>query len=146
IDPLHKTARDVAIVVFQENDAILDPGFAAKFVNFLNERLAGFVTRMRFASENELHGSRCVIKQSPQPFLVAKQERGPFVGREAARKTDGQNFRVKNPICLANGFRRFSQALAAPPLPFADKLNETKLEFLMRLPKLCIRNIDNAAP
>src|SRR4029453_14334974 len=133
-----------AIVIFQENDAILDPGFAAKFVNFLNERLAGFVTRMRFACENELHGSRCVIEQSSQPFLVAKQERGPFVSRKTARKTDSQNFRVKNPIRLAKGFRRFSQALAAPPLPFADKLNETQLSLVMGPPKFCIRNYDHA--
>ena len=146
IDPLDKTARDVAIVVFQENDAILDSGFAAKFVNLLNERLAGFVARMRFACENELHGSRRVIEQSFQPFLVAEQERGPFVSRETARETDSQNFRVKNPICPANGFRRFPQALATPSLPFADKLDETQFEFLMRLPKLRIRNIDNAAP
>src|SRR4029453_5011117 len=97
IDPLHEAARDVAIVVFQENDAIFDSRFAAKFVNFLNERLASFVTRMRFACEKKLQGLRFCIEQSLQPVLVAKQKRGPFVSGETACKTDGQNFRVENP-------------------------------------------------
>ena len=146
IDTLHKTARDVAVVVFQKNDAIFETDFAAELVNLLDKRLAGFVTWMRFACEDELHRPRGVVEQSLQPFLVAEQERAAFVSRETACKADSQNFRIENAIDFANGLRRFAHALAASSHPFAYKLNETQFKFLMRLPELCIRNIDDAAP
>src|SRR6266478_4107875 len=146
IDTLHETARDVAVVIFQKHDAILETGFTTEFINLLDERFACVVTRMRFARENELNGSRRVVKQSFQPFLVAKQKDATFISRETARKADGQNFRIKNSIDLADALERFAHALATPSLPFAYKLNETQLKFLVRLPELCIRNIDDAAP
>src|SRR5712691_310398 len=101
---------------------------------------------MRFACENELHRPRGVVEQSVQPFLVAEQERAAFVSRKATRKADSQNFWIENAIDFANGLRRFAHALAAPSHPFAYKLNETQFKFLVRLPELCIRNIDDAAP
>ena len=64
IDSLHEAARDVAVVVFQKDDAIFQAGFAAEFVHFLDERLARFIARMRFAGENELHRASGVVHQS----------------------------------------------------------------------------------
>ena len=146
IDTLHETARYVAIVIFQKNDAILEASFATEPVNLLDKGLARLITWMSLACENELHGSRRVVEQSFQSFLVAEQEGTAFVSRETACKADGQNFRIKNSIDLADALERFAHALATPSLPFAYKLNETQLKFLVRLPELCIRNIDDAAP
>src|SRR6266513_705483 len=146
VDTLHETACYVAIVIFQKHDAIFKASVAAQFINLLDKRFACLVTRMRFACENELHGSRRVVEQSFEPFFVAEQEGTAFVGRETARKANGQNFRVKNAIDLADALERFAHALAPSSLPFAYKLNETELKFLVRLPELCIRNIDDAAP
>ena len=39
IDALHETARDVAVVILQKHDAVFETGFAAEFVNFLDEAL-----------------------------------------------------------------------------------------------------------
>src|SRR5882724_4997501 len=146
IHTLDKAPRDITIVVFQKDDAVFEANFAAEFINFLDERLTGLVTRMRFACENELHGSRRVVEQSLQSFLVAEQEGTAFVSRETACKADGQNFRIKNSIDLADALERFPHALATPSLPFAYKLNKTHFKFLVRLPELCIRNIDDTAP
>src|SRR5947199_10793024 len=107
IDPLHEPARDVAVVVLQENDAIFQPGFTAKSVNFLYKRLACFVARVRLACENELHRARSIVHQSLQSLLVTEQKCAAFVSREAARKADRQNFRIKNTIDLANAQERF---------------------------------------
>src|SRR5206468_5226623 len=137
IDPLHEPARDVAVVVLQENDAIFQPGFTAKSVNFLYKRLACFVARMRFACENELYWPRSIIHQSLQSLLVTEQKRAALVSGETARKPDGQCFRVKNPIHLANRLGGFAHSLATLSLPVADKIDQAAFKFLMCLPKLC---------
>ena len=64
IDALDETARNVAVVVFQKDDAIFQAGFATESVNFLDDRLACFIARMRFARENELHRARSIVDQS----------------------------------------------------------------------------------
>ena len=72
INPLHETAGDVTVVVFDKDDAVPEACFATEFVDLLDERLAGFIARMGFARENKLHGPRRVVEQSMQPFLVVK--------------------------------------------------------------------------
>src|SRR5947199_6408688 len=57
-----------------------------------------------------LFRSRGVVHQSLQSFLVAEQKCGALVSGEAARKTDRQNFRVKNAIDVANGLRGLAQS------------------------------------
>ena len=104
IDPLHEAAGDITVVVFQKDNTVFEASFAAEFVNFLDECLAGVVTWMRFACENELHGPRCIVEQSLQPFLVAEQEGAAFISREASGKADRQNFRIENAISPADGF------------------------------------------
>src|SRR4029453_7508519 len=64
IDTLPETARNVAVVVLQKNDAIFQASFTAESVNFLDQRFAGFIAWMRFACENELHGARAIVEQS----------------------------------------------------------------------------------
>jgi hypothetical protein len=54
IDTLNKTARDVAVVIFEKNDAVSIP-LRSEFVNFLDNRFARFVTRMRLPAKNELY-------------------------------------------------------------------------------------------
>ena len=61
-------------------------------------------------------------------------------------KSDRQNFRIENAIDVANRFRRFAHALAAHAHTFAHELDQAQLQFLMRLPKLRVGNVDDAAP
>src|SRR4029077_1903208 len=146
IDSLHEAASDVAIVVFHENDASFQTWFAAELVNFLDQRLPSFIARMRFACEDELDGTHGIVQQSLQSFLVAEQKRAALVAGESAREAHRQNFRVKDAIDFANRFRRFTQSLAASPLAVANKIDEAAFELLMRLPKLRVGNVDDAAP
>ena len=48
------------------------PASAAEFVNLLDERLAAFVVRMRFAGEDELHRAGRVVEQTLQTILIAE--------------------------------------------------------------------------
>ena len=102
IDALAESARDVAVVVLNKDDAVLQARFAREFVDFLDQPLACFIARMRFAGENELHWACRIIRQSLQSFLVAEQKRAALISGETARKTDGQNFRIKDAIYSAN--------------------------------------------
>ena len=65
------------------------PGFAAEFVDFLDQRFACFIARMRFACENKLHRARRIVHQSFQSFLVAEQKCAALVSRKPPRETDG---------------------------------------------------------
>src|SRR6266513_5546076 len=102
IDTLNKTPRDVAVVIFEKNDAVFESHFTSEFVNLLDHRFARFVTRMRLACENELHRPCRIVEQSLQTFPVAKQERAAFISRETPGKADRQNFRIEHTIHLAN--------------------------------------------
>src|SRR5438034_6496734 len=54
IQEVYKFSRDVGVVVLDENDAIMETGFAREFVHFLDKRFAVFVALMRFAGENTM--------------------------------------------------------------------------------------------
>ena len=101
---------------------------------------------MRFAGEDELHRPRLVVEQTLQAFLIAEEQRAAFVGREAARESDRQNFRIENAIDAADRFRRFAGAFARHADALPHKLDQAQFQFLVRLPKLRVGNIDHAAP
>src|SRR5205085_12085838 len=62
INPLHQPARDIGVVIFNEDNPIVKTGFTGEFVNFLNERFTTFVPWMRFAGEYELNRPRRVVE------------------------------------------------------------------------------------
>src|SRR6185369_13186288 len=102
IDSLPEPAGNVTVVVLHENDASFQTGFATEFIHLLDERFARFIARMRFACENKLHRARRIVHQSFQSFLVAEQKCAAFVSGEPSRKSDGQNFWIKNAVDSAN--------------------------------------------
>src|SRR5580700_5962636 len=134
IDPLDEAPRNVAVVIFDKDDAIFDAGFAREFVNLLDKRLAAFIARMRLTGEDKLHWPRRVVEQFLQPLFVAKQERAAFVSGETSRKANGQDFRVENTIDVANRFRRVADPFAPRAHAFAHKFDQTQLKLLVGLP------------
>ena len=92
---MDQTPRDVGVVVFNEDNAIVKTRFTREFVNFLNERFATFISRMRFTSKYELDRMSCVVEQPFQPLFIGKQERATLIGGKASGETDGQDFRIK---------------------------------------------------
>src|SRR5246127_5529984 len=124
IDSLHEPPRDVTVVVLHKNDASFQAWFAAEFVDFLDQRLPCFIARMRFAGKNELHWARCIVHQAFQSFFVGEQKCAALISYEPPRKTDGQNFRIKNAIDFANRLRRFAQSFTALSFAIANKIDE----------------------
>jgi len=72
IGPLHEATRDVTVVIFKKDNTVFETGFAAEFVNFLDERLTGFVAWVCLACEDKLNGPCCIVEQSLEPFLIAE--------------------------------------------------------------------------
>src|SRR5205823_3485022 len=146
IDALNQSPRGVRLVVLDEIDAIIATGFARELVTFLDQGFAAFIARVRFAGENELHRPGGIVQQFVQAIFVGKEERAAFVSSETSRKTDGENLGVENAIGRANGLRRFADAFALSLDPSADELDQTQLQFLVRIPKNGIGNVHDPAP
>src|SRR5207249_10856952 len=70
INGLHQAPRDISVVVLDEDDAIIETGFARELVHFLDKRFAVFVARMRFAGENELNWPGGIVQQFVQAIFV----------------------------------------------------------------------------
>ena len=95
IDSLDQTPRNVGVVIFNEDNPIMKTGFAREFVNFLNERFATFVSRMRFTGEYELDRPSCVVEQSLEPLFIREQESAALIAGEASGEPDGEDLRIK---------------------------------------------------
>jgi len=54
----------------------------------LQNAFAGFVERMRFAGEHELHRTIRIVDHGGQPLNIPQDQIRPLVGREAAREAD----------------------------------------------------------
>ncbi len=68
----------------------------------LDQSLALFVTRVRFARDNELDGSLDVGEQAQQPRRIRQEQIGSFVAGEAAGEAERQYIRPQYlPGCLA---------------------------------------------
>src|SRR5205085_10793947 len=146
INALDEPARDVSVVILDEDHPVFEAVLPAEFVNLLNQRFAAFVLRMRFAGEDELNRPRLVIQQTLEPFLIAEQKRATFVSRESSRETDRENFRIENPVHTPDRFRRFARAFARSADPIADEFNQAQLQLLMRLPQLSARDVGYSPP
>src|SRR5436190_16096973 len=146
IDGLHQAPRNVSVVILDEDDAIIETGFAREFVNFLDQGFAAFVAWMRFAGENELNGSGGIVQQFVQAIFIGEEKRAAFVGSETSRKSDGENLGIENAIGRANGFGRFSDSLPLRLHPSADEHDQAQLQFLVRVPQNGIGNIHDPPP
>ncbi len=96
IDALDQVAADVDVVVLDEDKLVAEPGVAHHAGNLLQDSLSRFVMRMRLAGEQELHGALGVIDHRGQALDVDENQVGPLVGREPARKPDGQRIGGKH--------------------------------------------------
>src|SRR6266480_3901800 len=90
IDALHQVVSEVHLVVFQEGDPALEPGFARERVYALEHLLAGLVGRVRLPGEDKLDRSPRVGQEALQPVEIAEDQRRPLVGREPPGESDRQ--------------------------------------------------------
>ena len=77
---------------------------------------------------------------------VAENQRGAFIGREAARESDGQRFRIQH-FLQAPDFRRGRVALhRAGRGALAHEGDQAALAAAMRFPQLRVGNLGDLGP
>src|SRR5262245_5981775 len=94
IDPLHEAAREIYIVIFDEEHLAGKPRVTHQTGDLLQNLLSRIIARMSFAGEDELNRSLRVVDQRSEHLYVLKDEVGAFIGGEAARKTDRQGIQT----------------------------------------------------
>src|SRR5690242_16701513 len=87
-------ARNVNVIVFQEDQIPGEFAVLAQVNDLLNEPFAVVVPRMRLAGKNELHRALLVANQFHDVFELLENQRGALVGRKTPGKTDGQGIGV----------------------------------------------------
>src|SRR5665213_560468 len=105
--------------------------------NLLDEALAVVVARMRFAGENELHGTLLVAAELHDVLELLENQRRAFVSRETAREADGERVGIQEMIetdvvALREALALEQQSAAAEFNQFAAQLVTERPEFLVR--------------
>src|SRR2546422_3329657 len=83
------------VVVLEERNPALEPGFPGVRVHALQHLLARLVTRMRLAGEHDLHRAPGVHQQPLQPIGIAENQVGPLVGGKPATEADREGFGIE---------------------------------------------------
>ena len=87
-----------------------------------------------------------LLSSFQQPLGLAEEQRAALVRGETPRETDGQDFGVENLVHLPHLRRRFAEALALDADPVAGKIDEARLEFLVRFPEHVVGDAVDAQP
>jgi len=95
VHSLDQKLRGVHIVVLEEGNVAPEPRIFAKTVHLVDEMPTWLVRGMGLAGKYNLNGTPAVLEKVPEPFQIAEQERGAFVGRESPREADREGFRIQ---------------------------------------------------
>src|SRR5581483_703806 len=104
-------ATDVDVVILDKHETVAELRAAHQLGNLLQNSFAGFVMRMRFAGEQELHWALWVIDHGCQVFHVLENQVRALVGGEATCEADRQRIRTENASQPLQTFRRFPATL-----------------------------------
>src|SRR5579884_1626774 len=126
-------ARHVDIIVLQENDLPAKLVAARNAVDLLNQGLARFVGGVRLAREDDLHRALRIEQDAAQAFHIAKDERGAFVGGEAAREADKQRVGIEHMLEFLDLERPFAEPQMLPRVG-----DQFLLAHPVRLPQLFV--------
>ena len=119
---------------------------AADFRNALNQVFSRIILWMRFAGEDQLHRTRLVGQDAPQPFHIAKDQRCPLVRCEAPRESYGQRIGIEH---LVGSFDLYLGRTAPDALiahPIARPADDSLAPAFMSSPQFFGRNGVRAAP
>ncbi len=138
---MHHVARQVHVVVFQQQDVALELGHAAEVVDLLDELLPGPIGRMGLAREHDADLAAGVQEDPLEPLHVREEEHGSLVGCEAPGKPQRQDIRREQSVHLAMAGGRFAQAPQPVVHGSAGPVDHLLLEALMGGPDLGIRQV-----
>ena len=132
----HHLARDMDIVILDEDQFALHLAILAEVNDLLDELLALVVARMRLAGEDELQRTLLVMRQLHDVLELLEDERRALVGGEAAGEPDGQRVGIEqmiegDEVALAEAFALDEQAAAAELDQFPAQPVTERPEFLV---------------
>jgi len=137
---------EVHLVVFQEGDPALEPGFARERVYALEHLLAGLVGRVRLPGEDKLDRSPRVGQEALQPVEIAEDQRRPLVGREPPGESDRQSALLEQ-RSGAHQVQRFLPLIRpTPPGIVADRPQQRPLQLAVRLPHGGVLETEDRVP
>ena len=96
IDSLNEIAGDAHVIIFQENQPAPELRLTGEADDLPDQFLAGIIVGMRLSGKNDLYGPIRIVQDLGKPVFVSQKQRCPLIGCKAARKSDGQRFRIKN--------------------------------------------------
>ena len=146
VHALHHAAGQLHVVILQEEDLAYELRHGGHFDDAFDEVLTRLVVRVRFAREDELHGTLLVVDDRRQPVEVGEQQVGALVGGEAAGETDGQHVGLDALDDLNHLARRVETHLIGVAVAAADMLYELVLEIHALVPQLFVGNLVDLLP
>ena len=93
---INEVASDTNVVVFNEDDFMLESWFGGDAADSLDEQFSLVVVRVRLSCENELDRHLRIIENLVKPVDILEQECGPLVSCESAREPDSQCRRIED--------------------------------------------------
>ncbi len=146
IHALHQFARDFHVVVFDEDDVLPEVGIARELHDLADEGFARLIFRMRLAGDDDLHRALAIAENFLQALHIAEQQRGAFIGGEAAREADGERVRIEHFGGVAQFGGGGLAANGRGRLPLADEGNQAAFAAAMHFEKLFVRNVPDLLP
>ena len=101
---------------------------------------------MGFPGHHQLHRPRGVAQNTLEPSQVPEDQRGPFIGGEAARESDGQRFRIQDLLQAFDFGRRRIAGRRAGHAAFPHERHHATLSAAVRLPQFRVRDVADLLP
>ncbi len=146
VDALHHAARQLHVVVLQEENLAHELRHGRHLDDALDEVLARLVVGMGLAGEDELHGTLLVVDDGSQTVEVREEQIGALVSGETAREADGQHVGLDALDDLDHLARRVETHLIGVAETTADVLDEAVLQIHALIPQLLVGNVVHLLP
>ena len=146
VHALHHAARELHVVVLQEDDLAHELRLRRYLYYTLYEILSGLVVRVRLARKDELHGTLLVVDDGRQTLQIREEQVGALVGRKAARETYRQHVGTDSLDDLHHLARRVETYLFGVAVKFTYMVDQPVLEDHALVPQLLVRDLVHALP
>src|SRR5262249_10896679 len=119
----HHLARDVHVIIFEEDQVALEIAVFAEVNNVLNIALSVVIAGMSFAGKDELNRAVLVAGQFDDVFELLEDQGRALIRGEAAGKANGQSVRIEQ---LVKG----DKVSLGQPLALDEKTASSELDQL----------------
>src|SRR5690606_12943109 len=132
--------------VLKEDNAVAQLRPSAGDDDLSDQLLAGVVTRVRLAGEDDLDRPLGAADQRDEPVDVTQQQRRPLVGCEATGEADGQNLGIDHLVGELNLGVRCTALLYLRPQGGTSEQHQRLTVALVYPPQLLGRDLSRLCP